>query len=272
MITNKASIKNNREAQTSNGVDPILTLKHISKTFQEDRGRQLPALQGVELEIAAGEFFVILGPSGSGKSTLLRIMSGLDPEYDGTLEYGGGIAPSDFGFVFQQFALFPWLTVFENIAIGLRARHAPETAVKERVENQLKRFNLTRFADSFPKELSGGMRQRVGIARALATDPKLIFMDEPFSELDSFTAEELRKEFMHTWKGHQTKQSDVHQTVVMVTHLIEEALELADRIAVLTPRPGRIEKIVINSLARPRDKRSQDFFRLEDELYGLIRP
>ncbi|MBI2628013.1 MAG: ABC transporter ATP-binding protein [Candidatus Niyogibacteria bacterium] len=253
-------------------MNPTLILKNISKNFQEDRGQKLPVLKGIDLEIAAGEFFIILGPSGSGKSTLLRIMSGLESEYEGKIGYGSGITPSDFSFVFQQFALFPWLTVFENIAIGLRARHTPENIIKERVENELKRFNLKHFADSFPKELSGGMKQRVGIARALTTDPKIIFMDEPFSELDSFTAEELRKEFSHIWKGRQLVEAGARQTIIMVTHLIEEALELADRIAVLTPRPGKIERIITNTLAKPRNKRSPEFFCLEDEIYKLIRP
>ncbi len=245
-------------------MDPVLALKHVSKTFDEGSGRGFHALGSVDLEVAAGEFFVILGPSGSGKSTLLRIMSGLEPEYGGKVEYGG-VAPSGFGFVFQQFALFPWLSVSENIAIGLRARHAPEETVRERTERELKRLGLERFASSFPRELSGGMRQRAGIGRALATDPKVVFMDEPFSEIDSFTAEELRKEFLRIWK-------ETRQTIVMVTHLIQEALELADRIAVLTPRPGRIEKILVNPLPRPRNKRSQEFFRLEDELYKMIKP
>ena len=246
-------------------MDTLLILKHISKTFTEDRGQKFLALKNIELEIVAGEFFVIVGPSGSGKSTLLRIMSGLEPNYGGGVEYAPGLERSDIGFVFQQFALFPWLNVFENIALGLRARHLSEEVVKKRTEKELGRFGLEKFADSFPKELSGGMRQRVGIARALAVDPKVIFMDEPFSELDSFTAEKLRKEFLRVWK-------ETGQTIIMVTHLVEEALELADRIAVLTPRPGKIEKIIINSLPRPRDKRSQEFFRLEDELYKLIKP
>lgn len=243
----------------------LLTLKNISKTFQEDRGKKLMALKDINLEIVSGEFFVVLGPSGSGKSTLLRVMSGLEPNHGGRIEYGSGITPRDFAFVFQQFALFPWLTVRENIALGLRARHQEEHAIQERVARELRRFGLEKFAEYFPKELSGGMRQRVGIARALAVDPKVIFMDEPFSELDSFTAEELRREFLHIWK-------ETRQTVVMVTHLIDEGIELSDRIAVLTPRPGKIEKIVKNALPRPRDKRSQEFFRLEDELYALIKP
>lgn len=244
---------------------PVLSLHHISKYFPEPGGRKLAALHDITLEVMEGEFLVILGPSGSGKSTLLRIMSGLEEEYEGAVHYGAGVTRSDFSFVFQQFALFPWLTVSGNIAIGLRARHAPAELIGERVERELKRFHLAKFANSLPQELSGGMKQRVGIARALAVDPKVIFMDEPFSELDSFTAEELRQEFLHIWK-------ETHQTIIMVTHLIEEALQLADRIAMLTPRPGRIEKIVPNPLPRPRNTRSAEFFRLEDELYKWIKP
>lgn len=246
-------------------MDPILTLKNVSKTFGEKDEQKLLVLKDIELEIVSGEFFVILGPSGSGKSTLLRVMSGLEPGYKGKIEYGTGIRPSDFGFVFQQFALFPWLTVFENIAIGLRARHMPEKILRERIKRELQRFGLEHFRDAFPRELSGGMKQRVGIARALVTDPKIVFMDEPFSELDSFTAEELRQELLQIWQERKP-------TIVMVTHLVEEALKLADRIAVLTPRPGRIEKVLVNPLPRPRDKRSQEFFNLEDELYQIIKP
>lgn len=246
-------------------MDTVLTLKNVSKSFQQDGSRKLQVLHNVNLEIAAGEFFVILGPSGSGKSTLLRIMSKLESKYNGEATYNNRITLSDFSFVFQQFALFPWLTVFENIAIGLRVRRLSEDMIKERVQKELKRFGLERFANSFPKELSGGMKQRVGIARALATDPKIIFMDEPFSELDSFTVQELHEELLNIWK-------ESHQSIIMVTHLIEEALELADRIAVLTPRPATIEKIIINTLPRPRNKRTQEFFRLEDELYSLIKP
>ncbi len=169
------------------------------------------------------------------------------------------------GFVFQQFALLPWLSVFQNIELPLLARHTPPEERKKRVEAELKRFHLEKFAHTRPRELSGGMRQRVGIARALITEPKIVFMDEPFSELDSFTAEELRAELLEIW-------SERKVTIVMVTHIVEEALELADRVAVITPRPGTIEKIVINDLPRPRNKRSESFYRLADELYKLIKP
>jgi len=258
------------------GTTPIITLNHVSKSFFEARSTSLTALRDLSLEIFPGEIFVLIGPSGSGKSTLLRIMCGLEKSYEGHMQLGEGISQSDFSFVFQQFALLPWLTVSENIGLGLLARHVAKKIYHERIVEELKRFGLEKFAHAYPKELSGGMRQRVGIARALATDPRVVFMDEPFSELDSFTAEELRKELLHIWRSHQKEPGQAYgreqPTIVMVTHIIEEALELADRIAVLTPRPGNIEKVIVNKLPRPREKRSPEFFRLEDELYRLLKP
>lgn len=234
---------------------PVITLDNVTKKFQ------VTAVEHISLEVFAGEFFVFLGPSGSGKSTILRIMSGLEKSYQGRCER----APGTTSFVFQQFAIWPWLTVAENIEIGLVACNMPEHERRTRVEKELTRFGLTKFSHAYPRELSGGMRQRVGIARAIATDPKIIFMDEPFSELDSFTAVRLRKDILAIWK-------ETRPTIVLVTHLIEEAIELSDRIAVLTSRPGRLEEIVTNTLPRPRKKRSKEFFALEDRLYRLVSP
>jgi NitT/TauT family transport system ATP-binding protein len=155
--------------------------------------------------------------------------------------------------------------VRQNVELGLIARNVPEHVRVRRVMRELKHLGLEKFAQHFPRELSGGMRQRVGIARAFATDPKIIFMDEAFSELDSFTAEELRQELLEIWREHQP-------TIVLVTHLVEEAVELADRIAILTARPGRIEKIVKNALPRPRVTRSREFFSLQDKITTIIRP
>lgn len=242
----------------------ILTLKNVSKQFEED-GKKVAALSDINLEIAAGEFFVMVGPSGCGKSTLLRIASGLEKSYKGEIKWAESIKPADLSFVFQQFALLPWLTVYENIEMGLLHKHLDAKIRQEIVNKELRQFGLERFARSYPKDLSGGMRQRVGIARALATEPKVILMDEPFSELDSFTAEELRHELLQIWLERKP-------TIIMVTHIIPEALELADRVAVLTARPGRVEKVVRNYLTRPRALRSHDFFLLEDQLYHLIRP
>lgn len=246
-------------------MEPIITVKNIRKVFRDATGEEMLALRDVNMEIYRGEIFVCVGPSGSGKSTLLRIMSGLEKDFSGTVTRSSAVESSGMSFVFQQFALLPWLSVAENIGLGLRARHTSPKEYHARVAAELGRLGLTKFARAYPRELSGGMRQRVGIARALATRPEIIFMDEPFSELDSFTAEELRKEFMRIW-------ADTRPTIILVTHLIEEAVALADRIAVLTPRPGKIERIIVNDLPRPREKRSPEFWRMEDQLASLIRP
>lgn len=242
---------------------PIIALKNITKQFKDEHGR-LPVLEHINLALEAGEFFVVLGPSGSGKSTLLRIMSGLEKAHEGEVTLGSGVRAEDMSFVFQQFALLPWLTVAENVELGLLSRERRPEARRRRVDEELHRFGLEKFHSYYQRELSGGMRQRVGIARALATDPKIIFMDEPFSELDSFTAEELRGDLLRIWQEQKP-------TIVMVTHLIAEALELADRIAVLTSRPAHIERVILNTLPRPRQKRSAEFYKLEDELYRLIK-
>lgn len=243
---------------------PVLSLRGISKEFSGN-GKRVFALRDITIDVAPGEFLVFLGPSGCGKSTLLRIMSGLERQYEGRVSFGAGVGYADMSFVFQQFALFPWLTVYQNIELGALAHALADIKRHERILKELRRFGLEKFRDAYPQELSGGMRQRVGIARALVSDAKIICMDEPFSELDSFTAAELRREFLEIWK-------ETGKTVIMVTHLIEEAIELADRILVLTPRPGMIEKEVVNRLARPRKKRTKAFWNLEDRLYRSIQP
>lgn len=246
-------------------MEAVISAERIRKTFRGDRGGPLAVLADLSFTVTAGEILVFLGPSGSGKSTLLRILCGLEAASAGRVRYALGVSRRDFSFVFQQFALLPWLTVRENVALGLEARGVPAAERGAIVARELRQFGLGLFGDAYPRDLSGGMRQRVGIARALATDPKVIFMDEPFSELDSFTAAELRVELLAMW-------AERRPTVVLVTHLISEAIELADRIAVLTSRPGRIETIVRNSLPRPRQTRAPEFFRLEDQLSALIRP
>lgn len=242
-----------------------IVLKNISKVFIDEPGGKLKVLQDINLEIEKGEFFIFLGPSGSGKSTLLRIISGLEKPSTGSIVLGEGLSKNDFSFIFQQFALLPWLTVEENVEMGLFAKDIAQEKRKSIVAEQLKTLGLGGFVKSRPYELSGGMKQRVGIARALATDPKVIFMDEPFSELDSFTAKELRNLVLNLWQKEKP-------TIIMVTHNIEEAIELGDRIAVLTSRPGKIGKIFENKLPRPRQKRSPNFYHLEDEIYSVIRP
>ncbi len=244
---------------------PILSLTKVTKMFPTGRNHSIPALKNISLAIETGEFFVFVGPSGCGKSTILRIMSNLEKEYRGTLTYSPDLALSDISFVFQQFALLPWLTVYENIELNLIAKNIPEPLRRKNIQRELKRFHLEKFSSAYPKELSGGMRQRVGFARALATDPKVIFLDEPFSELDSFTAQELRKELLHIWEEQKV-------TIIMVTHIVEEAIELADRIAIMTPRPGEIKKVLRNTLGRPRIRRSEPFYTIEDAIYATIHP
>jgi len=245
-------------------MEPVIKIQHVHKVFRDTSPPHLKALDDITLDIHAGEIFMFLGPSGCGKSTLLRIMSGLEKDFTGSVMLGAGVKHSDMSFIFQQFGLLPWLTVAENVATGLVGHGVPREEHASRVAIELKRLGLEKFARARPRELSGGMRQRVGIARALATRPKIIFMDEPFSELDSFTAEELRQEFLRIW-------AETRPTIVMVTHLIPEALELADRIAVMSSQPGRTKEVIVNHLPRPREKRAPDFWRMEDRLYSLIK-
>ncbi len=243
----------------------VLTLHHLNKSFRDRSGESLTVLQDINLTIARGEIFVFVGPSGSGKSTLLRLLCGLETPSSGHVELSPGVTAANMSFVFQQFALLPWLTVADNVALGLRARHLPASKLKKQVMDELAMLGLERFADVYPRKLSGGMQQRVGIARALATDPQIILMDEAFSELDSFTADELRHDLLTIWHSR-------HPTIILVTHIIEEAILLADRIAILTPRPGHIEKVITNHLPRPRHPRTAAFYTMADKLYGLIKP
>ncbi len=244
-------------------MEPIYKLSHIGKTFRERGARPSVILHDINLEIRAGEIFAFLGASGSGKSTLLRIMAGLDTEHTGTIERSSKIGKQDIGFIFQQFALLPWLTVAENVELWLIARNMPEPERRRRVTRELETLKLSAAAHLYPRELSGGMRQRVGIARALAIEPKVIFMDEAFSELDSFTAKSLREELLAIWQQRK-------MTIVMVTHILEEAVTLADRIAVLSARPATVQHIIHNPLGRPRQPRTFPFWTLEDKLFALI--
>lgn len=235
----------------------MLKLNQVSKKFFVD-DQQVIALTDVNFEVQKGEFFTIIGPSGCGKSTLLRIIAGLTSPTSGQVSWEEKPILS---FVFQNYGLFPFLSVFENIEFGLKMKGERSGIV----EDLIKEVGLEGFADKHPKELSGGMKQRVGIARALAISPTVLLLDEPFSSLDEFTAENLRKLLVKIWQRRKI-------TIVMVTHLISEAIELSDKIAVMTGAPGTIEKVVENPLKRPRNLRSKEFFALEDELLGIIKP
>ena len=240
-----------------------ISVTHVHKSFPQGHRRRLEVLKDINLEIALGEFFVLLGPSGSGKSTLLRMISGLDTQTSGTVAFAEGLTRKDIAFVFQQFGLLPWLSVEDNIKMNLVGRHVPEDEQHDKTKKVIEEFGLSKFTHHMPHELSGGMRQRVGLARAFVTEPKIIFLDEPFSELDFFTAAELRKELLALWQKTAC-------TIVMVSHNIAEAIELADRIAVFTARPGEVKEIIHNPLTRPRHARAPEFFAMEDRLTVLL--
>jgi NitT/TauT family transport system ATP-binding protein len=246
----------------------LLELKAVSKQFSRGRGRLL-VLDSISTTIEQGQFIAMVGPSGCGKSTLLRIMNGLIPPSAGQVLYQGrqidGINP-ECALVFQSFALLPWLSVKANVEMGLEARGVPLVERERRASIYIDKVGLDGFEEAYPRELSGGMKQRVGFARALAVEPKVLLMDEPFSALDALTAISLRGELLDMW---QLPDMPVH-TMVMVTHIIEEAVELADRIIVMAASPGRIVADLQIELPRPRDKRTEAFNSLTDRIFSLI--
>lgn len=232
-----------------------LIIKNLEHHFVDDKSRKTEAIKDFSLTVPAGEFVAIVGPSGCGKSTLLKIIAGLIKPVHGQVETGG----QNLAMVFQNFAIFPWLTVTENIEFGLKMNREPAKKYRQIVREKIEEVGLKGFEHEYPQKLSGGMRQRVGLARALAVNPQLLLMDEPFSSLDAFTAEKLRQELMTIWLKYK-------MTIVLVTHLIEEAVELADRIVVLSQRPAIIKSDQKVILPRPRDNRHPDFFHLVDKL------
>jgi NitT/TauT family transport system ATP-binding protein len=225
---------------------PAIAIRHLTKQFRT-RHQLVPAIADVSLEIATGTFFIIVGPSGCGKTTLLRILAGLETPTSGevtvTRSHAGKPGNS---MVFQGDSIFPWMTVYENAAYGLRMRHRPEGEIRDTVGHFLDRTGLAMFARAYPHQLSGGMKQRVSIARAFANDPEILLMDEPFSGLDEQNRTLLHEELLRIWDG--TKK-----TVVFVTHSVDEAVSLGDRILVMTARPGRAKALIAVPFERPRD-------------------
>jgi NitT/TauT family transport system ATP-binding protein len=233
---------------------PIVEIKGVSKVFTL-QDQTINALSDAHLTIRKGEFICLIGASGCGKSTLLRIIAGFEQPSSGeALMWGKPITGPDptRGMVFQDYALFPWLTVRENIGFGPQSRGLPRTVVKDTVDRFVDLVGLGRFANAYPHQLSGGMKQRVAIARVLANDAELVLMDEPFGALDAMTRERLQDELLDIWQR-------TGLTVVFVTHAIEEAIFLADRVVVMTPGPGRIESDNRLELVRPRDVASPEF-------------
>src|ERR1700753_435949 len=244
---------------------PILEMKNAGKIYAQG-GRRIEALRGANLRVRKGEFICLIGASGCGKSTLLRMAAGFEQATSGeSLMWGmpiSGPGPSR-GMVFQDYGLFPWLSVRDNIGFGPKSRGRPRAEVRETVDRFIELVGLTDFADVYPHQLSGGMKQRVAIARVLANDAEIVLMDEPFGALDAMTRERLQDELVELW-------SRTALTVLFVTHSIEEAIFLADRVVVMSPGPGRIENESEITLPRPRDVVSSEFNDIRRELSSQL--
>lgn len=234
----------------------ILQTKDIFYVYRnEETGERLDVLKDISLTIHTGEFVSIIGPSGCGKSTFLKIISDLIKPKNGEI-----ISQSkEMSMVFQNFALFSWLTVKENIEFGLKMQGMEKVDREKIVMQKIEEVELSGFEHKYPSELSGGMKQRVGIARALAVSPDLLLMDEPFSSLDALTAERLRVTLHALWLKYR-------MTIVMVTHLVEEAVELSDRVIVFSKRPAYVKDTIKIDMERPRDKRSQEYYDFVDQI------
>jgi len=246
--------------------DALVRIEAVSKHFVAPDGSEIEALRAADLAIAAGSFVCLIGASGCGKSTLLRIVGGFETPSTGRVLMAGkpvlGPGP-DRGMVFQDYGLFPWLTVRQNVAFGPAARGLKKAEVHAIAARFVDMIGLARFADAYPHQLSGGMKQRVAIARVLANDARLALMDEPFGALDAMTRERLQNELLDLW-------ARTGLTVIFVTHAIEEAILLADRVVAMSPGPGRIVADIPIELPRPRDVSSPAFNDLRRSLAGLL--
>jgi NitT/TauT family transport system ATP-binding protein len=256
-----------------------ISIKDVSRIFYSPSGEKIEALKGVNLEVEdafssagrdIGEFRVLLGPSGCGKSTLLRMIAGLDKPTSGQVLVNGEIVThpgKDRGMVFQKYTSFPWLTVSDNIAYGMKINGVPEAQRKETVDRLLKSVGLTEFADVYPETLSGGMQQRVAIARTLALRPSVILMDEPFGALDAQTRSDMQQLLLQIW-------DETACTILFVTHDVEEAVYLADRIFIMSSHPGTIVEDVQVPFDRPRDlglKEKSEFHELQHYVLGRLK-
>ncbi|KGF71663.1 nitrate ABC transporter ATP-binding protein [Neosynechococcus sphagnicola sy1] len=254
---------------TQSLTDPLITLQGVTKSYRQPNGQEVIILEPIHLMLRPGEIVALLGPSGSGKSTLMRMIAGLIPPTSGQVLYHDrplvGLNPG-VAIVFQSFALYPWLTVLENVELGLKAKGEPAAPRRQKALKMIDVIGLDGFENAYPKELSGGMRQRVGFARALAVEPELLCMDEPFSALDVLTAENLRFELLDLWLERRIPT----RSILIVTHGIEEAVILADRIVVLGRNPGRIRADLPVTLPHYRDRKSPAFQALVDQVYKIL--
>ena len=243
-----------------------VSIKNVSRIFKKENKSGTEALQNVSFDVEDGEFVCLLGPSGCGKTTLLRIIAGLETQTSGDITLNGvsitGPDPKR-GMVFQQYSLFPWRTVIDNVTFGLEMQGIDKAESRRSVEKYIELVGLKQFKNSYPYELSGGMQQRAAIARALANEPEVLLMDEPFGALDAQTRNILQDELLRIWEQR-------HVTFIFVTHSVDEAVVLSDRIVVMTARPGKIKEIVEVDLPRPRSRTSPEVNRLRDRVMKLL--
>lgn len=254
---------------TATATQPFISLKGVGKSYTQPNGQQISILENINLNLNEREIVALMGPSGSGKSTLMRIIAGLIPPTQGQILYRDrpmvGLNPG-VAIAFQSAALYPWLTVLENVELGLTAKGVPADIRRQKANATIDLIGLDGFENAYPKELSGGMRQRVGFARALAVEPELLCMDEPFSALDVLTAENLRTELLDLWMENRIPT----KAILIVTHSIEEGVFLADRLLVLGRNPGRVRAELSVTLSHYRDRKSSQFQAIVDEVYKIM--
>lgn len=244
----------------------LIRIQELEKSFVTERGAAVPALAPNSLDIVENDFICIVGPSGCGKSTLLRIVAGLETATAGQVLYKGKphTRPTqNIGMVFQQYSLLPWRTVEENIVLGMEFRKESKAAKAACAQQYLELIGMEGFRHAYPYELSGGMQQRVAIVRALANDPEVLLMDEPFGALDAHTRIIMQRELLRIWETHK-------KTVLFVTHSVDEAIYLADRIVVMSPRPGRIKCILPVDIPRPRSRANPAYGQMSDHILQML--
>jgi NitT/TauT family transport system ATP-binding protein len=257
-----------RTSSTAPPAPAKISIRGLTKQFHTSGGKFV-AIDDLSLSIPEGSFFTIVGPSGCGKTTLLRILAGLETDYSGTVEISGAASdkPAN-SMVFQGDSIFPWMSVWDNAAYGLTLRGVPKAQVKEVVGHYLERTGLTKHAAAYPHQLSGGMRQRVSIARAFANDPDILLMDEPFSALDEQNKTLLQQELLRIWE--ETKK-----TVMFITHSVDEAVTLSDQIMVMSAQPGRVKALIDVPFERPRDvlklRARPEYGELVYSIWGQLR-